>query len=364
VSKNLTELSDIELSAYLTECNNNVSKFDKSQHSVKILLNSLYGALGSPFFRMYDKAQAEGITLSGQAVVTQSYIVFNDYLNTMLKTNTDYAVASDTDSVYVNLTPLVDALFPKDTSHDQLVDGIVGLCDGHFSDMLAARFAEYAIETNAYTNAIDMKREAVATACFVAKKNYVMRVYDNEGTRYATPKLKITGLEAIKSSTPKFFQDKLKAGYSFVFDKTESDVHSFVDSVYKEYAARPIESIAATISVTELEKYIEGDGFKSGTPGHVKAAVTYNNCIESHNLGNKYHKIRAGDKIKIISLKMPNPLKQKYFAYLDKFPHEFIPEKYIDRDSNYEKYFVTPLNRVLGTVKWNHEYTSSLEDFF
>lgn len=90
---------------------------DKSQHATKILLNSLYGALGTPYFRMYDVHMAEGITLSGQAVVAESYKMFNNYLNTKLGTNSDYVVASDTDSVvgdsvvYVNGSKMTIADF-------------------------------------------------------------------------------------------------------------------------------------------------------------------------------------------------------------------------------------------------------------
>lgn len=362
-NKNLSVMSNAELESYLEECETKNGQFDSVQHSTKIMLNSMYGALGTPYFRMYDIFQAEGITLSGQCIVSQSYEVMNDFLNSTLKTNKDYVVASDTDSAYVDFTALMETL-TVGVPPEKHVDILQKITDEHLSKKLTAKFDKFAIDTNAMSNKIDMKRESIASSCFVAKKNYVMKVYDNEGTRYASPKTKITGLEAIKSSTPKFFQEKLKVGYMYVFDNNESELQAFVKKVYEEYMSLPIADIAATTSVSELDKYVDGDHFVSGTPFQARASLTYNKQIIKRGLKDKYVPIRPGDKIKIINLKVPNPLHEKYFAYLDKFPYEVIDEKFIDRDLNYQKYFVGPLSRVLDVVKWKAEYVSSLDEFF
>ena len=360
----LSELSTEELKQMLQECETKISLADKSQHSTKILLNSLYGAMGTPYFRMYDIHMAEGITLSGQATVSQSYTMFNDYLNDKLKTKNDYVIASDTDSAYINLTAFVNSVIPNKVDHSKKVDAVVKICDEMFSGMLDKTFSRFAEETNAWSNAIDMKREAVASACFVAKKNYVMYVYDNEGTRYATPKQKITGLEAIKSSTPEYFREKLKEGYSFVFNKTEADVQKFVADVHAEYMSLPTDRIAGTTSVSELVKYMDGDGYTSGTPSHVRGALAYNRLLKEHNLTEKYSLIKPGDKVKIVPLKKQNPIRENFFCYLDNFPVEIMKPQFIDREGNYQKYFVAPLMRVLDVVKWNHEYVASLDDLF
>ena len=352
------------LKAYIDECESKAHIYDKKQHATKILLNSLYGCLGTQYFRLFDIFQAEGITLSGQVVVTKSYDVMNDFVNSALKSDSDYVVASDTDSCYVNFSPLMKVLCDGKSFEDQL-KVMQKICDTVLPAKLTTQFDALSLATNAWNNAVDMKREAIASACFVAKKNYVMNVYDNEGTVYSTPKQKITGLEAIKSSTPKFFQDKLKIGYGMVFNSSEEKVHTFVADVYKEYMALPIEDVVATTSVTELEKYEDGDdGFAKGAQGHIKGAIMYNRLLKSMKLDDKYVEIRAGDKLKIINLKVPNPLGLRYFCYLDSFPTEMIDMKYIDRDSNYEKYFVGPLKRVIGVLEWTHEYSPSIEDFF
>lgn len=361
--KDLSAMTDSELADYLDFCETQTHIQDKSQHATKILLNSLYGALGTQYFRMYDVKQAEGITLSGQAIVSQSYEVMNDFLNSTLKSDKDWVIASDTDSAYVNFSELMEQL-TKGIPQEKHVDIMQKITDDVIAKKLTAKFDEFAVRTNAMFNNIDMKREAIASACFVAKKNYVMLVYDNEGTRYASPKQKITGLEAIKSSTPKYFKDKLKKGYSFVFDRTEAEIHKFVKDVYDEYMKLPAESLAAVTSVSEIEKYLDGTSVLPGTPYNAKAAILYNQQIDKLGLREKYVKIKGGDKIKIVNLIVPNPLHGKYFAWIDKFPHEIIHDKFINRELNYRKYFVDPLMRVLSVVGWKHEYAPSLEDFF
>lgn len=361
----------VEQQTYLDLCIEKEHFYDKTQHAIKILMNSMYGAMGTQYFRLYNVHIAEGITLTGQATVTQSFKLFNDYMNGVLKTDTDYIVASDTDSCMIDMTAFVNKVIPKDDTFEMRLNKIQAITDGHFADMLEKTFDEFALHTNAWENSIVMDREGITSALFIAKKNYVMKVYDKEGTRFATPQYKITGLEAIKSSTPAYFRDKLKDGYTYVFDKLESDVHKFVTSVHDEYMNLAVEEIAGTTSVTELVKYMDGNGgFISGTPAHVRGAIAYNKMIDDFGLGGKYTKIRPGDKIKIAPLVKQNPVALmftgdvKFFCYVDKYPYEMLDDKYIDRYGNYEKYFVVPFQRALSVINWKAISEPSLSDFF
>nr|BCU99765.1 MAG: hypothetical protein CM15mV30_0580 [uncultured marine virus] len=45
---------------------------------------------------------------------------------------------------------------------------------------------------------------------WTAKKRYILNVHNSEGVQYAEPKLKIMGLEVVKSSTPGYVRTKLK----------------------------------------------------------------------------------------------------------------------------------------------------------
>lgn len=340
---------------------------DKRQHALKILANSFYGCLGTQYFRHYNIHMAEAITLSGQVVVHTSYEVGNKFINGVLKTNKDYVVASDTDSAYFNITDLVNKVIPKDFSYTRKVDAICKITDEVMYEKLEAEFDILADDTNAYLQRVDMERENIGSACFVAKKNYVMKVYDSEGTRYATPKLKLTGLEAVKAATPGYFRQKLIEGYNYVFDYTEEELHEFVEKTKAEYMTLPIEEIAGTISVSDLQKYQDGDGYISGTPGHVKGAILYNTLIDKMGASDKYSKIRSGDKIKIVPLTKRNPhaaFGSNSFCYLDDFPFELLDQRYVDREGNFDKYFEKPLTRVVEIAGWSTEYNPSLEDFF
>lgn len=363
---NFKEMTNDELKEYIKAQTKIMHLSDKRQHALKIMSNSFYGCLGTQYFRHYNVHMAEGITLSGQVVVNRAYDVINGFINGVLKTDKDYTVAGDTDSGYIDMTDLVRTIIPSNVPLDKKLDTICKITDEVIFGKLEEDYEKLAEETNAFVNRINMERENIGQACFVAKKNYVMKVYDSEGTRYSTPKQKLTGLEAVKSSTPVFFREKLKIGYNFVFDKTEEDVHEFVAKVKEEYMNLPVEAIAGTTSVTELHKFIDGDGFISGTPGHVRGAILYNNKLAELKLSH-YVPIRPGDKVKIVPLTKRNPFSSfgsNSFCYLDKFPHEILDERFIDRDGNFQKYFIDPYMRVLTVAGWNHEYVASLEDFF
>ena len=96
------------------ELSREINRLDNTQMAVKILLNSLYGALGNQYFRYFELRIAEGITLSGQLSIKWAEKAMNEYLNKMLKSEEDYVIAIDTDSLYVDMNPLVKAVKPKD----------------------------------------------------------------------------------------------------------------------------------------------------------------------------------------------------------------------------------------------------------
>lgn len=350
-----------ELEEYIKIAEEQEHKFDKKQHAVKILLNSLYGALGTPYFRFFNIHCAEAITLTGQATTAQSFKLFNDFLNGILGTDEDYAKASDTDSVYLDLSDLVYKLY-GDAPVQDIIDPVTKLCDTKFADMLEECFDKFAHNINSMRNAIDMKREAIGSAVFVAKKNYVMEVYDNEGVRYATPQQKITGLEAIKSSTPKFFQEKLKEGYKLLFQGDESKIHKFVSDVYTEAMQLTPDDVAGVSTANNIETFDNGDGtYKKGTPKHIKGALAYNRLIKNSDI---YQPINSGEKVYVIQLKEPNPLNTPVLAYNERFPSDLLDEKYVDKELDYEKYFIKPISRTLEILQWKPKHEVSLDDLF
>lgn len=336
-------------------------KYDKQQHSAKILLNSLYGAMGTPYFRFFNIYCVEGVTLTGQTCTAQSYDVFNSFQGQILNDNKDRTIAGDTDSAYIDLSELIFKLYGT-VELPKVIDNVTKLCDVILAKKLTERFDQFAINLNSMKNCIDMKREVIGEAVFVAKKNNVIMVYDNEGIRYATPKMKITGLEAIKSSTPKFFAEKLKLGYGLLFQTEEYKVHDFVNSVHSDTMKLTPDDVSGVSTANNIESFMDGDGgYVLGTPKHIKAAIAYNKLIAGSDL---YQPIRSGEKVSIIQLKEPNPIRSPVLAYNEKYPGDLLSEEYVDKELDYGKYFIKPYQRVLDIVKWNTERVASLYDFY
>ena len=342
-----------------------VAKFNNLQMAAKILLNSLYGALGSPYFRHYDLWSAEGITMSGQASIKTAQRSINQYITKVTKNEDDYVIAGDTDSMYVNLSPIVDVLGIGNKPAEAVVDFLDKFSNTHAADVIAAGYVEFAELTNAFENKMDMKRESIGPGIFFGKKNYVMKVYDSEGIRYSSPKTKIVGHEAIESATPDFFQQKMEEMLLMMFENNKHILFDFESETKREYMNQSIDAIAKVQSVSEIDKWVEGDGTKSGCPAHVKGSILYNRLIKEMGIDNKYAKIREGDKIKVLSLKMPNPYGVNRISFPDQFPEEFSDIKmYIDRETDYRKNFVDPMERSINVLGYSFHNQITLEDLF
>ena len=176
-----------------------------------------------------------------------------------------------------------------------------------------------------------MKREVLAIGGFwTAKKRYALNIYDDEGVRLSSPKLKITGLEVVKSSTPNIVKTKLKEAIDIIINKDEKSLQEFVKEFKKEFMSMEVEDISIPSGVNDIEKYKNGDFYNKGTPIRQKASINYNNLLKKMNLDRKYSEIKEKDKIKYTYLKMPNPIKDEVIAFPNKIPKEFKLEKYVD----------------------------------
>jgi DNA polymerase elongation subunit (family B) len=241
------------------EITNQISKYKNLQLAKKVQLNSAYGALGNQYFRFFDIRQAEAITLSGQLSIRWIEMKLNSYLNKLLKSEgVDYVIASDTDSVYVNLGPLVDMVYgsKNQAQIEKIVDFIDKACTEKIEPFIDKSYQELADYMNAFDQKMQMKREVIANkGIWTAKKRYILNVYDSEGVRFAEPKLKMMGIEAVKSSTPMSCRDKIKESLKIVMNGNEQDFQSFVGAFKKEFKTLPFEDIAFPRGVSELSKY-------------------------------------------------------------------------------------------------------------
>lgn len=336
-----------------------ITRLDNTQMAVKILLNSLYGALGNQYFRYYDLRIAEGITMSGQLSVRWAEMAMNRLMNKILKTDKDYVIAMDTDSVYVTMGDLVKAVNPEDP-----VKFLDDACQQKFEPYIGKSYQELFEKMNGYENRMVMAREAIADkAIWTAKKRYIMNVYNNEGVQYAEPKIKIQGIEAVKSSTPMVVRNKFKEAYKIILQSTEDELQRFVKNFYDEFKTLGPEDVSFPRGVSNLKKWLgSSELYRKGTPIHVRGAILYNDAIKRHRLN--VEPLQNGSKVKFCYLKQPNPLKENIVSFPQFLPRELGLHEYIDYDLQFDKTFKDPLKIVTDVIGWQLEKTNTLDGFF
>ena len=345
-----------------------IARCNNIQMAKKISLNSAYGAIGNQYFRYYKLANAEAITLSGQVSIRWIESKMNEYLNKLLQTTEeDYVIASDTDSIYLNLGPLVDKFFASKSGDKAAIVSLLNkICEEKFEPYIDNCYQNLATYVSAYDQKMQMKRENIADrGIWTAKKRYILNVWDSEGVRYEDPKLKMMGIEAVKSSTPAPCRKMIKDALKLMMSGTEEDVIEFIDKSRAEFKALPPEQISFPRSVSDVVKYkSSSDIYIKGTPIHCRGALLFNHYIKKNKLDNKYSLIKNGEKIKFCYLKKPNILHENVISFIQEFPKELNLDKYIDYDLQFEKSFVEPLKAILDAIGWNVEKTVNLELFF
>jgi DNA polymerase elongation subunit (family B) len=362
--ESLTKLEELTKSGGdTTQVTKDISKYKNLQLAKKVQLNSAYGFLGNQYARFFDVRIAESITLSGQLSIKFIAKKLNAYLNKLLKTDEDYVIAVDTDSVYLKMGGLIDKIKPKnpvdflDKVGKQQIEPYINKCYDELAEMM-----------NAYEQKMFMDREVIADkGIWTAKKRYVLNVHDNEGVRYATPKLKVMGLETVKSSTPSICRDALKESLNIILNSDEETVQKYIADFKKVFDEHPFEDIAFPRSISDLNKYtVPGDDLiiPKGTPIHARGALAYNYLVKKHNLTKRVELIKDGEKIKFCYMTVPNPIRQNVLSVANGLPKEFEMEQFIDRDLQFNKAFVEPLRAILTAVGWEVEKSSNLMDFF
>ena len=350
------------------ELEKSISKYNNIQMARKIQLNSAYGAIGNQYFRYYNIINAEAITLSGQVSIRWIEHKMNAYLNNILKTEKkDYVIASDTDSIYLNLGNLVEKVFEgRETNDSSVVSFLNKVCEMELEKYISSSYEALATYVNAYEQKMIMKRENIAsTGIWTAKKRYMLNVWDSEGVRYHEPKLKMMGIEAVKSSTPMPCRNAIKDAIKIMMDGTENDLVSFIDSFRKTFEDLPPEDIAFPRSVNGLRKYKASTTvYSKGTPLHVRGTLLYNFHIEKKKLEYKYPLVQEGEKIKYLHLRRPNKINENVISFLNTFPTELGLEGQIDRDAQFKKSFLDPLQIITSVIGWETERKATLDFLF
>ena len=286
-------------------------------------------------------------------------------MNKSLKTsNVDYVIASDTDSIYVTMETLVDKIESKDEL--KIVDAIDKFCEHIIQPNLDKWYQELADMMNAYQQKMQMKRETIANkGIWRGKKMYILNAWNVEGVQYKEPKLKLQGIEAVRSSTPYACRENIKKAISIIMNEDEAALQKFIANFREQFMTLPFEQVAFPRGVKGLNKYKEKHSFNyiKGTPIQVKGAILFNKLLQEKSMKN-IPPIQDGDKIKFAYLKKPNPIGDTVIATPDELPIEFGLDKYIDRELQFSKAFLEPLRSIAEVIDWQVEHRSTLEDFF
>ena len=345
-----------------------ISKFNNIQMARKIQLNSAYGAVGNQYFRYYNLLNAEAITLSGQVSIRWIENKMNQKMNKILKTeDVDYVIASDTDSIYLNLGPLVEGVYKGREETDEVIVGFIDkVCSMELEPYIESSYEALAKYVNAYDQKMFMKRETIANkGIWTAKKRYILNAWDIEGVRFAEPKLKVMGIEAVKSSTPGACRDKIKECLKVIMNNDEEDAQEFIAQFKEEFNELPIEDIAFPRGCNGINKWANKSSiYSKGTPIHVRGALLYNFHNTKQRLTHKYPLIQDGEKIKFIYLKTPNKISENVISFPNTFPKEFGLDKQVDYELQFSKSFLEPIKVIMDTIGWKPEKIASLEFLF
>ncbi len=304
--------------------------------------------------------------MSGQLTIRWAEKHLNKWMNDKLQTkDIDYVIASDTDSLYINMGEIVRQA-NLGSNKLNAVEHLDQLCNTEIQPFLDQIYQELANQMKCYWQGMHMKREGISDrGIFVAKKRYILNVFNNEGVQYDKPKLKVMGIEAVRSSTPACCRDSLKEALKVILQGTEQQTIDFIDNFRKKFNTLSFEEVAFPRGVNGLDKYFDSVSiYKKATPIHVRGALLYNHKLKQMKLTKKYQTIFDKEKIKFCYLKLPNPLHENVISCNGKLPKEFDLDRYIDYDQQFEKAFIEPIRTILDTIGWKFEKTNTVSKFF
>lgn len=342
--------------------------YHNTQMALKILMNSLYGATANIHFIYYINEMAEAITTSGQLSIKWAGKTVNRYMNNLLKTtNIDYVVYTDTDSIYVDMSNLI-----KLTYGTVDIDRLTGekfldqVCKTKIEKVIEEGYNQLAEIMGAYRNAMTMKREKISDkTIFIAKKRYIINTLNSEGVHYEIPKVSVTGIEAVRSSTPEACRAKLVDAFNVIVNNDEYTVQQFIEQFKQEFFLMPPEEIGKVSGTDNIEKYSDSNTvYGKKCPVHVKGCLLFNHYVKRLHLEHKINLISSGDKVKYVYLKTPNPTMESVISFVDILPEELNLAPYIDYQKQFEKVFLDPLQHILDAIGWQGIKKDNLEQFF
>ncbi|MGL5579403.1 MAG: DNA polymerase domain-containing protein [Cetobacterium sp.] len=354
--------------------------YNVEQQAKKVLINSLYGALGNEYFRYFDVRNAEAITTGGKLSILWIERKLNEYFNAMLQTGDyPYCIYIDTDSVYLRLEKFVDMMLKRlgkteeEVGIPKIVDMLDKFAKTKVEPYIAECYQEMADYMNAYAQKMFMDREVIAdTGFWTAKKRYALNVWDSEGKRKfdkqgnLVSKLKIMGIETQRSSTPVYVQEALYESIRIILQEDQSALQKYFAEVKSNYNKKDYNDIAAITSANNIMQDASKDMFPlKGCRGPIKGVLAYNRAAK---VTEGVDMIQDGEKVAMLLLKEPNRLGSPSIAYPsgEKIPDEFKFDlkQMIDYNLMREKHFEAPLSSICEAIGWDYEERSTLDFLF
>lgn len=269
-------------------------------------------------------------------------------------------------SNYVKLEHIVEQAKKKGLKEDDIIDFMDKFCQKVLAPEIEKAYDQLKENMNAFEQKMFMKREALASdVVWTGKKRYAMLVWDFEGVRYHSPQLKVTGIEAVRSSTPKACREKIEEALYIVLGGKQEELWEFIKQFRQEFPSLPFRDITFNVSINNLEVYHDPSSiYRKGTPIYTRGALLYNHYIEKYDIADKYQRLQNGDKAHYIYLRVPNPIQENIITVADNIPEEFGLTNFIDYDMQFEKSFLSPLKTIVDAAGWTLEKTNTLDSFF
>jgi DNA polymerase elongation subunit (family B) len=340
-----------------------IAFWDKRQLVKKINLNSLYGAILNPGCRFFDKRIGQSTTLTGRSIAKHMDAYTNECIMGEYDHTGEAIIYGDTDSAYFSMWPAVK----DDVEAGKLEwnkDIVVQLYD-QIAEQLNESFPKFMAKAfhcpKNMGELIKGGREITATkGLYIKKKRYAALIYDMEGFRLDTDgkpgKVKAMGLDLKRSDTPPVVQDFLSGILLDVL--TGADKEQIYDKVREfklAFRERPAWEKGTPKRVNNLTKYTKEEQRlgKANMPGHVRAAMNWNNLRKMMS-DNYSQQIVDGQKVIVCKLKS-NPLGYTSVAYPTDELH--IPQWFKDLpfdDDLMESTIVDQkVENLLGVLGWD-----------
>lgn len=360
--------------------------WDRRQLIRKILLNSLYGAIGNASSAWHDSRIAQSTTLTGRCIVKHMASKINEVISGDYNHKGKAIIYGDTDSAYFSAYPVMkDQEEFKDFGWDKadvvkLYDQIADITNESFPDFMNKSF-----NVPPARSVIKAGRELCASkGMFITKKRYAVLIFDKEGKRKDKDgkpgEIKAMGLDLKRSDTPKPVQDFLSdVLVNVLTDATKEQVFEQIRKFREEFASWPSWAKGTPKRVNKLTYYGDlmrkqeggmGDVFdhrkstaNKAIPGHVRASLNWNRLRKIYNDSTSME-IQDGYKVIVCKLKQ-NPLGLTSVAYpVDQLIlPDWFKELPFDDEEMIETLITKKVDNLLGVMGWDLTQAKKNEAF-